>query len=292
MNATSARTNGTLFIVSTPIGNREDISMRALAVLQQVDCILAEDTRHSKQLLTTYGISKPMLSFHAYNESQKSKEIVEALQQGRSYALISDAGTPLISDPGYPLVALARHHGIQVTPIPGASALITALSAAGVPCDTFSFFGFLPAKSHARLEKLKSMFSIEHTLIFYESTHRIDVALNDIASVFGDSQHLVLAKELTKTHEQFISAPIHQIQQWLNNDLAHKKGEFVLIIPPRPRATQNGQMIEPHTLLKELLQEMSVKQAVKLTTKMTGQPKNELYKMAIDLEKQGEQESK
>lgn len=291
MNATSARTNGTLFIVATPIGNLEDISLRAIATLQNVDTILAEDTRHSKHLLSTYGIHKPMLSFHAHNEAQKSKEIIQALQQGHSFALITDAGTPLISDPGYPLVQLARSEGIPVTPIPGACALIAALSAAGVPCDQFSFFGFLPAKQTARQAKLKTLSSLDHTAIFYESTHRIHATLADMAMVLGHDKSIVLVKELTKTFEQFISAPVHEIQHWLDNEPGREKGEFILIIPPGEQSPGNA-AIDASQLLQLLLEEISVKQAVKIATKITGQSKNELYKMAIALENQQEDTSK
>ncbi len=291
MNATSARTSGTLFIVATPIGNREDISLRAIATLENVDAILAEDTRHSKHLLSTYGIHKPMLSFHAHNEAQKAKEIIHALQQGQSFALITDAGTPLISDPGYPLVHLARSEGIQVTPIPGACAFIAALSAAGVPCDQFSFLGFLPAKQTARQAKLKTIQSHDHTVIFYESTHRIHATLDDIAMVLGHEKTMVLVKELTKTFEQFISASAPEIRQWLDNEPGREKGEFILIIPPSDHASADTS-IDSSALLQLLLEELSVKQAVKIATKITGQPKNELYKMAIMLEHNQENTSK
>ncbi len=282
MMDTSARTVGTLYVVATPIGNRDDISLRALSTLQLVDKIIAEDTRHSMQLLTLLGIKKPMISLHAHNEENKSESIIEALQQGQSFALISDAGTPLISDPGYPLVKLAQLQQIPVVPIPGACALIAALSAAGIPCDTFTFSGFLPAKQAARRSKLKAMSAIEHTLIFYESTHRIKESIEDIAYVFGATCELVLAKELTKTFERFVHGRCTVVREWLEADNGHCKGEFVLIIPPR----ENTQ--EAHTnehLLSVLLSELPLKQAVKLASQLTDDHKNDLYKMALNLQK-------
>ena len=283
MTATSARTVGTLYIVATPIGNRDDISLRALSTLQSVDKIIAEDTRHSMQLLTLLGIKKPMISLHAHNEENKSESIIEALQQGQSFALISDAGTPLISDPGYPLVKRAQSQQIPVVPIPGACALIAALSAAGIPCDTFTFFGFLPAKQAARRNKLNAMSAIESTLIFYESTHRIKESIEDIAFVFGATCEIVLAKELTKTFERFIHGSCDSISEWLQVDNGHCKGEFVIIIPPRASA---GEKYTNEHLLSVLLSELPLKQAVKLASQLTDEPKNDLYKMALDLQKQ------
>ncbi len=282
MSANSARTCGTLFIIATPIGNLEDISLRALSTLKCVDTILAEDTRHSKRLLSAYDIHKPMISLHAHNEETKTEFILDALLHGKSFALISDAGTPLISDPGYPLVHAARLQGISVSPIPGASAITAALSAAGVPCDQFSFFGFLPAKRAARQEKLNSLQRIEQTMVFYESTHRIQAAIQDFIEIFGPETPFVLVKELTKTYEQFVSGTLADVLAWLSQDTAREKGEFVLILPARP--TLNKPISNDTTnILQTLLEELPVKQAVKLAIKITGQPKNQLYKMAIEL---------
>ena len=278
---TSARTAGTLYIIATPIGNREDITLRALSTLESVDIILAEDTRHSGQLLTALGIKKPMVSLHAHNEGNKSDQIIETLLQGKSCALISDAGTPLISDPGFPLVRLAQSKQISVVPIPGACALITALSAAGVACDTFTFCGFLPAKQTARRQKLASLRDSEHTLVFYESTHRIIDCLDDIAAVFGIPCELVLAKELTKTFERFVSGSTSTIKAWLLADSNHTKGEFVLIIPPQAIIKETA----AHELvLTILLAELPLKQAVSLACQLTKAPKNELYQMALELQ--------
>ncbi|CAM2733298.1 16S rRNA (cytidine(1402)-2'-O)-methyltransferase [Legionella worsleiensis] len=271
---------GTLYIVATPIGNREDISLRALTILKTVDLILAEDTRHSMQLLTSLGIKNKLSSLHAHNESEKSKLIIEQLLNGQSIALISDAGTPLISDPGYPLVKSARQNAIPVIPVPGASALITALSAAGVSCDSFIFLGFLPAKHSARTSKLESLKSEPHTLVFYESTHRILDCIDDIALTFGSECELVLAKELTKTFERFISGTTTEIKQWLLADPGHTKGEFVLIIPPRP-IVENHHAYEE--LLAVLLHEVPLKQAVSITCKLTKATKNEVYEAALKM---------
>ena len=278
----SATTMGILYIVATPIGNRDDITLRALNILQSVDTILAEDTRHSMQLLTLLGIKKPLVSLHAHNEANKSETIIAALEQGKSFALISDAGTPLISDPGYPLVKLAQSHGITVVPIPGACALIAALSAAGVPCDTFSFFGFLPAKKAARCQKLESLCALDHTMVFYESTHRILDSIDDIATVFGEDCELVLAKELTKTFERFIAGNSAVVKAWLQSDPGHCKGEFVLII--QPPAQQQGLDHQSISLLTVLLKELPLKQAVKIAAQLTTENKNELYKMALELQ--------
>lgn len=274
----SASLSGTLYVVATPIGNLADISQRALHILQTVDIILAEDTRHSQHLLTHFGLRKPLQALHAHNEANKCKPIIQNLLAGQSYALISDAGTPLISDPGYPLVQEARQHAIEVVPIPGPCALITALSVAGVPCDAFSFFGFLPAKPKARQEKLASIKLIEHTVVFYESTHRIHACIHDIGALLGAHCRLVLAKELTKTYEHFVSGTVSEVQAWLNSDAAHAKGEFVIIIPPRPALTLTHE-VDP--VLSILLSELPLKQAVNLAAQITPTPKNELYQQAL-----------
>jgi len=271
---------GTLYIVATPIGNREDITLRALTVLKSVDFILAEDTRHSIPLLTSLGIKNTIDSLHAHNENDKSKHLIEQLLTGKSAALISDAGTPLISDPGFLLVKLARERQIPVVPVPGACALIAALCAAGVPCDSFLFSGFLPAKQHARKSKLESLQHNPHTLVFYESTHRILECLADIGAVYGQDCEIVLAKELTKTFERFIAGTVVEVNNWLLAESAHTKGEFVLIIPPRPA------LPEQHTheeLLKVLLEELPLKQAVAIACKLSKGSKNELYELALKL---------
>ncbi|CZG56731.1 TPA: 16S rRNA (cytidine(1402)-2'-O)-methyltransferase [Legionella pneumophila subsp. pneumophila] len=280
MTNTLATGLGTLYIVATPIGNREDISFRALNTLKSVDLILAEDTRHSMQLLTSLGIKNNLTSLHAHNEANKSNEIIELLLHGKSIALISDAGTPLISDPGFPLVKQARQHHIPVVPVPGACALIAALSAAGVPCDSFAFLGFLPAKQSARKDALESSRSVPYTTVFYESTHRIIDCLNDIAEIYGQDYELVLAKEITKTFERFVSGKIKEIKDWLLSEPGHIKGEFVLIFPPR---STNKDLNSHEELLKILLEELPLKQAVAIACRLTNANKNQLYEEALKL---------
>lgn len=271
---------GSLYIVATPIGNKDDITHRALHTLQSVDYILAEDTRHTLQLLNTLGIKNSLHSFHAHNESEKSQSIIDDLLKGKSIALVSDAGTPLISDPGYPLVKMARQNQITVIPIPGPSAMITALSAAGVPCDTFLFLGFLPAKQVARKKKLASFVHQPYTLVFYESTHRIVDCLNDLIEVFGAESSMVLAKELTKSYETFIEGSTFDVRNWLLSDAGHTKGEFVLIIHPRT-ITENIRADEE--LLTVLLRELPLKQAITIASQLTQTKKNELYEIGLKI---------
>ena len=278
----SASTSGTLYIVATPIGNLNDISLRAIETLRTVDGILCEDTRHSKPLLVHLGIQKPLVALHAHNEQHKVSSILQNLLAGQSLALISDAGTPLISDPGYPLVLAAREAGLSVVPIPGPCAFVTALSAAGIPCDSFSFFGFLPAKAKARQEKLASLMNINHTLVFYESTHRIQACLEDCANIFGNDCNMVIAKELTKTYEHFIQGPLPIIQAWLQSHPGHIKGEFVIMIPPRTIKQTDRQ---DEQILKRLLQELPLKKAVSITAEITQSAKNYLYQLALDWQK-------
>ena len=280
MDNITATINGTLYIVATPIGNLEDISLRAINTLKSVDVILAEDTRHSQPLLQALGIHKPLTSLHAHNEADKSRQLIEKLKQGQSLALISDAGTPLISDPGFVLVREARASGITVVPIPGACAFVTALCAAGIPCDSFTFAGFLPPKSQARKTKLQELRQHGHTSIVYESTHRLIDCLDDILELFGAHYQLVLAKELTKTFEHILHASVADIKTWLLADPARIKGEFVLIFPAEPEIKHTSRDEE---LLRVLLAEVPLKQAVKIACSLSGAAKNELYKIALEL---------
>lgn len=283
MYKTSASLSGTLYIVATPIGNLDDISFRAVSILKSVDYILAEDTRHSAQLCNSLSIKGTLRSLHDHNEQEKSDHIISELQSGKSFALISDAGTPLISDPGYVLVKKAREAGITVTPIPGACALIAALSAAGVPCNSFTFVGFLPAKPLARKDRLMQLKTSEHTVILYESTHRILACVDDIIQIYGAQYEWVLAKELTKSFERIMHNKAEAIQLWLQEEPAHCKGEFVLILPPLTPETSAG---KHEALLKILLSELPVKQAAKIASLITKESKNELYKEALSLNAQ------
>ncbi len=283
MTHVTASITGTLYVVATPIGHRDDITLRALQVLKHVDYIAAEDTRHSRPFLAELGIQTSLISLHAHNEATESARLIERLKQGQHIALISDAGTPLIRDPGYPLVKQARENGIVVVPIPGACALIAALSAAGVPTDIFTFAGFLPTTTSARRTALQAFkTTLQHTIVFYESTHRLNACLDDMLQVFGDACEMVLAKELTKTFETFVTGSIPDIQAWLLEDRARQKGEFVVIVPPRVCDERIG---EHDACLEVLLADLPVKQAVTLTVKLTGANRNILYSRALALHK-------
>jgi len=272
---------GTLYIIATPIGNLEDFTARAVSTLKTVDRILAENPRHTVPLLQHWGIKKPLIAIHEHNEREQCELILNWLKAGESLALVSDAGTPLISDPGYTLVHEARNNSITVSPIPGPSAVMAALSAAGIPCDTFTFMGFLPAKSAARIQKLQSIQNVPHTLVFFESTHRLIASLDDIEKTLGTHCSLVLAKELTKHFEQFTSGTAQEIKTWLLEIPERCKGEFVIIIPPRhiPQVPA----IDPKTLLTLLLASVPLKTAVHIASKITGEKKNTLYTLALTL---------
>ena len=274
---------GTLFIVATPIGNLNDITFRAVEILKSVDIILAENTRHSKKLLQHLNITKPIRAFHEHNEREKTKAIIDELHSGKSIALINDAGTPLISDPGYFLVVQAKKEGLRVVPIPGASALITALSASGLASDSFTFLGFLPSKQIARIKLLKTLLNQTKTSIFYESPKRILATLTDMHAIFGDSREVCLAKELTKVFETIQTDSIPNLINYLTADENNQKGEFVILIA----ANDKIDIVEAETRLDSLLPilcaEMGASKAAKLAAKITGIDKKICYKKAIDL---------
>lgn len=272
---------GKLFIVATPIGNLQDWSLRAQQTLQQVDLIAAEDTRHSLHLLDQLGVRKPMLSLHEHNEQARASQLLQRLQQGQSIALISDAGTPLISDPGYVLVKQVRAAGIQVVPVPGACALIAALSASGLPTDRFAFEGFLPAKSSHRQQKLQQLQDEARTLVFYESTHRIIDSLTDMASVWGAERQIVLAKELTKAYEQLLDGGVTEVIAWLQQDPLRQKGEFVLLVAGVSKPSTESLPADALRVMGLLLAELPVKQAASLAAQITGCRRKELYDWAI-----------
>ena len=274
---------GTLFIVATPIGNLNDITFRAVEILKSVDIILAENTRHSKKLLQHLNITKPIRAFHEHNEREKTKAIIDELHSGKSIALISDAGTPLISDPGYFLVVQAKKEGLRVVPIPGASALITALSASGLASDSFTFLGFLPSKQIARIKLLKTLLNQTKTSIFYESPKRILATLTDMHAIFGDSREVCLAKELTKVFETIQTDSIPNLINYLTADENNQKGEFVILIA----ANDKIDIVEAETRLDSLLPilcaEMGASKAAKLAAKITGIDKKICYNKVIDL---------
>jgi len=272
-----------LYVVATPIGNLSDISARAIEVLKQVDLIACEDTRHSSRLLNHLNIQKPLLSYHDHNESQQTQNLIGKLQAGQSIALISDAGTPLISDPGYQLVKQAHQNNITVVPLPGPCALITALSASGLPSDRFTFEGFLPAKQQARQETLQKLKAETRTLIFYESTHRISASLEDMVKVFGADRHAVVARELTKAFETLRGDELANLSEWVKEDANQRKGEVVLLVRGAEAVEQDEVRVEAEKVLAVLLEELPVKQAAQLAAKITGGKKNALYQMALEM---------
>ncbi len=273
----------TLYIVATPIGNLDDITFRAVEVLKSVDLILAEDTRHSKKLLAHLDINTPLQAFHDHNERDKTNRVIDKLNQGKSIALISDAGTPLISDPGYVLVAEAKKAGIQVSPIPGASALIAALSSAGLASDNFTFFGFLPSKQSARLKTLQTLVSRTETAIFYESPKRILATMEDMLGVLGEHREVCLAKELTKAFETIRTGAIPSLIEYLTVDVNHQKGEFVILVSGANKTDHSAAEAELDTLLPILCAEMGASKAAKLAAKITGIDKKHCYQRAINL---------
>ena len=274
---------GTLFIVATPIGNLDDITFRAVEILKSVDIVLAEDTRHSKKLLSHLDISKPIRAFHEHNEREKTKAIIDEIRSGKSIALISDAGTPLISDPGYFLVAQAKKEGLKVVPIPGPTALITALSASGLASDSFTFLGFLPSKQTARVKLLKSLVGRTETSIFYESPKRILATLTDMHSIYGDSREVCLAKELTKVFETIQTDSIPNLIDYLTIDQNHQKGEFVILISATDKINIAEAETQLNSLLPILCAELGASKAAKLAAKITGIDKKQCYKRALDL---------
>jgi len=277
--------SGILYVVATPIGNMADITQRAIQILEDVDFIAAEDTRHSRYLLNHHGISTPMISVHEHNERQQVESVLGRLSSGESMALISDAGTPLISDPGYHLVKLARDKGIKVIPIPGACALITALSVSGLPTDHFRFEGFLPHKKSARQAQLNSLKDEVVTLVFYESSHRIAESVEDMKNFFGEKRQAILAREMTKTFETVLGNTLGDIVLKVEEDANQRKGEFVLVVKGAEKQSTDIEMKSAEVLLKLLLDEMSVKQASRIVASYKGLSKNEMYKRALELKK-------
>jgi len=267
---------GTLHVVATPIGNLGDLSARAREVLSTVAAICAEDTRHTRQLLNAYGIDKPLLAVHEHNEAEVAWQLVERLRNGESLALVSDAGTPLVSDPGYRLVREVRAAGLAVSPVPGACAAIAALSVAGIPSDRFCFEGFLPAKPAARRERLAALGREARTLVFYESSHRIEESLTDLAEVFGPGREAVLARELTKLFETVFGDTLGAILARVRADPDQRRGEFVLVVRG---AADDGTaaLLEGQRLYAKLKALLPPSQAAKLAAELSGAPRKALY---------------
>lgn len=278
---------GSLYVVATPIGNLDDISARALKLLREVSLIAAEDTRHSQRLMQHFGISTPLAACHEHNERDEGSRFITRLLAGDDVALISDAGTPLISDPGYHLVRQARAAGINVVPVPGACALIAALSAAGLPSDRFIFEGFLPAKASGRRARLEQVREEPRTLIFYEAPHRILECLQDMEAVFGGDRPALLARELTKTFETLKGLPLDELRQFVESDSNQQRGECVVLVAGWT-APQGGEAISSETMriLDLLLKEMPLKRAAALAAEITGERKNVLYQLALEKQKE------
>lgn len=276
----------TLYIVATPIGNLRDISLRALDILAAVDVIAAEDTRTTAHLLMHHSITKKMLALHQHNERATAKKIVNLLAQGNSVALVTDAGTPGISDPGVILVNTVRDHGYKVVPIPGANAAVCALSAAGIAAPHFLFYGFLPASAGPRRRELEGLKSQPYTLVFYETPHRILECVAALAEVLGTHRQLVIARELTKLFETIHICTLDNALAWLQADTNRQKGEFVLLLSGAEVQKEEGLSDQTQYTLKLLLQELPLKQAVRLAMDITGESRNMLYDQALALKKE------
>ncbi|WP_031433888.1 16S rRNA (cytidine(1402)-2'-O)-methyltransferase [Methylomarinum vadi] len=275
---------GKLYVVATPIGNLADFSHRAVEILQQADLIAAEDTRHVKLLLQHYGISNRVVSLHQHNEDKVAPMLVEKIQQREVIALVSDAGTPLVSDPGMPLVKLARDQGIEVSPVPGACALIAALSVSGLPVTRFLFEGFLPRTAGARKAFFEEKLQETATWVFYESSHRILASLEDMLAVLPPDREIVVARELTKLHETIVKDRLMNVVERVKADENMRKGEFVVIVEgAKPETKGEGISTEERRILRVLLGQCSIKTAVAMAVEITGQRKKLLYQAALEM---------
>lgn len=272
---------GTLYIVATPIGNLDDMTPRAIDVLHHADLVLAEDTRHSKKLLQHFAINTSMQSCHDFNERDRIAAVMVRLEKGENIALISDAGTPLISDPGYRLVAAAHAANIRVSPIPGASALIAALSAAGIATDRFTFIGYLPAKPAARRRSLQALATAGETLVMYETPHRICETLADLCGYLDASREMAICRELTKQFETIRKGSVEEITQFVRADTNQQRGEFVLVIQGAPESVVDE--AEMSRVLRLLLPVLPVRKAAAITAEILGGNKNSLYGLALKL---------
>lgn len=273
---TGAVRSGCLFVVATPIGNLGDLSPRALETLKAVSAICAEDTRHTRQLLAHFGVERPLLALHEHNEDEIAQRLVVRLLAGESLALVSDAGTPLVSDPGFRLVRAARAAGIKVSPLPGPSALIAALSVAGLPSDRFVFEGFLPAKAGARRERLSALAAETRTLVFYESAHRIEETLADAAAVFGAQRLATIARELTKLFETVLDGTLEDLGARVAADANQRKGEFVLLVQGVGEDA-DAKIAEGRRLYAKLSEHLPPSTAAKLAAELSGAPRKALY---------------
>jgi 16S rRNA (cytidine1402-2'-O)-methyltransferase len=272
---------GILYLVATPIGNLADFTFRAVTVLQGVDFISCEDTRHSRPLLDRYAIDKPLTALHEHNEDSASARLLDRVERGESMALISDAGTPLINDPGYPLVRLAVERGVRVVAVPGACAMVAALSSSGLPTGRFAFEGFPPRTSSARRTLLENLADDARTLIFYESSHRVLDFVKDIAHSFPPLRRMVIARELTKLHETIVRCTVAEATAKVESDPFMEKGEFVVLLGGAPPRLKDELTAEQTRVLTLLLEQCTVKTAVSLAAKITGARKELLYQAAL-----------
>lgn len=275
--------NGTLLVVATPIGNKDDLAPRARMVLSEVDLIAAEDTRHTGRLLSHFGIKTPLLPLHDHNEADQVPRLIDRLLGGQAIALVSDAGTPLVSDPGYRLVTAAHEAGIAVSPVPGASAVLAALSVAGLPSDRFCFEGFLPPRAEARRATLTQLQSEPRTMIFLESVHKIRAALPDMADAFGPDRLAFIGREMTKLHEQCVRAPLGRLAAMFDAGEMMAKGEFVIVVAGTGKDAADDPAISVDALLDELVRVLPGRQAADIVSRVTGRRRNEVYRDMLAL---------
>ena len=274
---------GTLYVVATPIGNLDDLSPRAREVLARVDLIAAEDTRVTGRLLSHFGITARQTALHEHNEESKATEVIKALKNGKSVAIVSDAGTPLISDPGYRLVRKAHEAGIVVSPLPGPSAALAALSASGLPTDRFVFEGFLPAKKAARRKRLAALDAETRTMVFFESVHRLAACIADMIHTFGAGRAAAIGRELSKMHEQCTSAELASLAAMLADGRVPEKGEFVIVVAGAPAAAQARASLDTDVLLRELSAVLPGRQAAEIAARVSGAKTNALYRKMLAL---------
>lgn len=274
-------TGSTLFVVATPIGNLDDFTPRARKVLEEADLIAAEDTRRTRRLLSHFGIKTRLLALHEHNEESLVGRLVGKLKDGQTVALVSDAGTPLISDPGYRLLRAAHEHGIRVSPVPGASAVVAALSVAGLPTDRFCFEGFLPSKRGARRQRLAELAGEPRTMVFFEAVHRIGDCLDELTETFGAGRHAFIGREISKLHEQCLSGTLGVLKEMLGDGRIARKGEFVVAVEGQGVVPGSRADIDISQLLREMSAVMPGSRAVDLVVSLTGRKRNEIYRLML-----------
>lgn len=274
-------TGSTLFVVATPIGNLDDLSPRARQVLDQADLIASEDTRHTRRLLSHFGIKTPQIALHEHNEEKIVGKIIDKLETGHTVALVSDAGTPLISDPGYRLLRAAHARGIRVSPVAGPSAATAALSVAGLATDRFCFEGYLPAKKPARQKRLRELAAEERTIILFEAVHRIAASLNDLLQIFGSERQAFIGREMTKLHEQCVCGSLADLKRMLDDGQIASRGEFVLAIEGQAAAQAAAVAVDLNQLIRELAAELPGSRAADIVARITGRKRNEIYRRML-----------